>query len=100
MRETSVILINQSCGSCKINKLRVDVSKYVGRFHKYSLNVCMHGAREQDVFTQTTGQLENVKVYFKYISERSRRLLRVDWSSAVSSFSCFSPLKGTCTLAS
>lgn len=62
MRETSVILINQSCSLRKINKLRIDVSKYIGRFRKYLLNFYMHGAREQDIFIQTTGQLENVKL--------------------------------------
>lgn len=61
MRETSVILINQSFSLCKINKLRIDVSKYIGRFRKYLLKFCMHSAREQDIFIQTTGQLENVK---------------------------------------
>lgn len=55
MSETSVMLINQSCSLCKRNKLRIDVSKYIGRFRKYLLNFYMHSVRGQDIFIRTTG---------------------------------------------
>lgn len=59
MEEISLMLINHSCNLSKINKLRIDVSKYVGRFRNCLVNFCMHSTRAKDIFIQTIRQLEN-----------------------------------------